>query len=214
MKNEHTYGIAGLLRAPAEFFGNIGEGLEAVGPILFLSALTAAGAALFGFALGSFVEVTIGLLDALKMAGVVLFAFALTFPSLYVFASICGCRYSALRLAAWGLVSTGMFGCLLAALAPILWIFAVSTETKAFIMVFSVMLASIAFGVAFRSVGRIADKDATSYNAGVVIWSVLFAIVALQTVTLLRPMLPSEGDTTESGTKRFFIQHFLEEVCE
>ena len=214
MKNEHTYGIAGLLRAPSEFFENIGDGPHAVGPILFLSALTVAGAALFGFALGSFVEATVGLLDALKMAGVVLFAFALTFPSLYVFASICGCRYSALRLATWGLVSTGLFGCLLAALAPILWIFAVSTETRAFIMVFSVLLASIAFGVAFKSVAQITDKGTTSRNAGVVIWTVLFAIVVLQTVTLLRPMLPSEGDAKDSGTKRFFIQHFLEEVCE
>ncbi len=214
MKNEHQYGVAGLLRAPSEFFENVGEGLDAMGPILFLSVLTAAGAALFGFALGSFVEVTVGLLDALKMAGGGLFAFALTFPSLYVFASICGCRYSALRLAAWGLVSTGVFGCLLAALAPILWIFAVSTETKAFIMVFSVMLASIAFGVAFKPVGRIADKGATSRNAGVVIWSVLFAIVALQTVTLLRPMLPAEDDATESGAKLFFAQHFFEEICQ
>lgn len=213
MNGKNTYEIAGLLRTPSEFFESVGDGTDALGPIIFLSALTAAGAAVFGFALGSFAGVTTGFLDALKMAGVILFAYVLTYPSLYVFASICGCRYSALRLAAFGLVSTGVLGCLLAALAPILWIFAVSTETKAFIMVFSVLLAGVALAVAFRPIFHREDKEASFANAGFAVWSVLFVIVALQTVTLLRPMLSSADETATQRSKLFFVQHFIREVC-
>ena len=212
MKNEHLYDVAELLRSPLEFLARVEEGTGVAGPILFLSAMSAGGAALFGFALGSFAGATTGLLDALKMAGVVLFSYALTYPSLYVFSSICGYRYSALRLATFGLVSTGVLGCLLAALAPILWVFAVSTETKAFIMVFSVLLAGVALIVAFRPFVRGVDQRSDSSNAGIVVWFVLFTLVALQTVTLLRPMLSPTADPTTAREKRFFFQHFVEEI--
>ena len=116
-----------------------------------------------------------------------------------------------MRLATFGLVSTGVLGCLLAALAPILWIFAVSTETLAFIMLFSVLLAGVALVIAFRPVARVADTGPDSANAGFAIWFVLFTIVALQTVTLWRPLLSSADAPEASKEKRFFLQHFVEE---
>lgn len=213
MNREPVCDITGLLRKPGDAIECVKDVRSALKGVAFLLALTALGAAVFGFALGSFANVGTGLWASLKLAGVVLFAFVLTGPSLYVFTVVCGCGLSAIRIIVFGLVVTATLGCLLASLAPILWIFTVSTESMAFIIVFSFILSVTAMGVAFRAVWR--GPAAGPVRGAFVVWAVLYVVVALQTVTLLRPMLgPSDEECGESRQKCFFVEHFFESVGE
>ena len=204
--------IAGLLRNPGDILERATGRAAAAKVAAFLAVTTAFGAALYGFAIGSFSGPLTGLWDALKLSGVVLFAFVLTFPSLYVFSTVCGCALPAVRIAVFGLVSTATMGCILASLAPVLWIFSVSTESAAFVIVFSVVLAMVAMGIAFRPVLKGSEVGTVHPNRAFVIWAALYLVVALQAVTLLRPMLGTEAEGCDRSEKCFFLQHFLEAI--
>jgi hypothetical protein len=212
MNNEKTFGPGELLRAPDEIMG-FAEGKALDWRLaVFLATTTATGCALFGFAVGSFVDLKAAALDAAKMVGIAAFSFVLCFPTLYVFATISGSKLSASRLAVLGLVCTATFGSLLAALSPILWLFSVSTEKAAFIVVLSCLLAALALGFVTRPIAAAAEKGIVANRAGLHMWLVVFAVVALQTVTLVRPMLAPIGTPRTPEGKCFFLMHFGEAV--
>ena len=142
--------VAELLRNPGVFIEHARDDANPGGLIAFLLALAIAGTAAFGFAIGSFVGWDVALVDAAKMVGITLFSFALCCPTLYVFASLGGCRLSMARLVAVGLAPMAVLGCLLAALSPIMWLFSVSTESVGFIVFFSCALTAVAAYLAQR----------------------------------------------------------------
>ena len=210
MSNSKKIDVASLLRDPGAFVVAAKE-TGGFGKLAgFLVLLTLVGTALFGAALGSFVDGRVALLDAAKLSGIVVFSFAVCYPTMYVFACISGSTLSALRLFGFGLVSTATLGCLLAALAPILWLFAVSTEAVGFIVMFACGLGGVALTFAYRPfVGAVAKGIAAS-SAGFKVWFFLFIIVALQAITLVRPMLAPIGTPREPEGKCFFVRHFAQ----
>ena len=212
MNNEKTPGLGELLRAPSEVMGFADGKAQYWRLAAFLSFVTEVGCALFGFAVGSFVDLKVAALDAAKMIGIAAFSFALCFPTLYVFATISGSKLSASRLAVLGLVCTATFGCLLAALSPILWLFSVSTENAAFIIVLSCILAALALAFVTRPIAAAVRKGIVANVVGLKAWLVVFAVVALQTVTLVRPMLAPIGTPRTPSGKCFFLMHFGEAV--
>ena len=197
-------GIGEILREPGGFLDYACRTDRIVPVLLFLVAVTAGGCALFGAALGAFVDGTAAAWNALKLAGVVLFSFALCFPTLYVFAGMSGCRLPPVRLAAFGLTCTATLGCLLAALSPVLWLFAVSTESLVFFVWFSCALAGIAVFFMQRPLLGARERKILAAPVGLGAWLVVFVVVALQATTLVRPMLG--GDRAPQG-KCFFLQH-------
>ena len=212
MNKEKTPGLGELLRAPSEVMGFADGKAQYWRLAAFLSFVTEVGCALFGFAVGSFVDLKVAALDAAKMIGIAAFSFALCFPTLYVFATISGSKLSASRLAVLGLVCTATFGCLLAALSPILWLFSVSTENAAFIIVLSCILAALALAFVTRPIAAAVRKGIVANVVGLKAWLVVFAVVALQTVTLVRPMLAPIGTPRTPSGKCFFLMHFGEAV--
>ena len=212
MNNVKTFGPGELLRAPDEIMDFAdGKALD-WRLVVFLATATATGCALFGFAVGSFVDLKVAALDAAKMAGVAAFSFGLCFPSLYVFAAISGSKLSAARLAVLGLVCTATLGCLLAALSPILWLFSVSTEKPAFILILSCILATLSFVFAVRPIIAAAQKKIVANSSGLNVWLAVFAVIALQAVTLVRPMLAPLGSERDPPGKRFFLEHFIRSI--
>ena len=210
MSTTQKFDVASLLRDPGAFVVAAKE-TGGFGKLAgFLVLLTLVGAALFGAALGSFVDGRVALLDAAKLSGIVVFSFAICYPTMYVFACISGSTLSAMRLFGFGLVSTATLGCLLAALAPILWLFAVSTETVGFIVMFACVLGGVALTFAYRPfVGAVAKGIAAS-SAGFKVWFFLFIVVTLQAITLVRPMLAPIGTSQEPDGKCFFVRHFAQ----
>ena len=212
MNNEKTPGLGELLRAPGEVMGFADGRAHYWRLAVFLALVSAVGCALFGFAIGSFVDLKVAALDAAKMVGIAVFSFVLCFPTLYVFATISGSKLSASRLAVLGLVCTATLGSLLAALAPILWLFSVSTENVAFIVVLSCFLAALSLAFVVCPITAAAEKKIVANKAGLHLWLVVFAVVALQTVTLVRPMLAPIGTPRTPEGKCFFLMHFGDSV--
>ena len=212
MNNEKIPGLGELLRAPSDFMGFADGKARCWRLAAFLALVTAVGCALFGFAVGSFVDLKVAAFDAAKMVGIVAFSFALCFPTLYVFATISGSKLSAARLAVLGLVCTATLGSLLAALSPILWLFSVSTENVAFIVVLSCFLAALSLVFVMSPINAAAEKEVVANRAGLHLWLIVFAIVALQTVTLVRPMLAPIGTPRTPEGRCFFLMHFGESV--
>ena len=210
MNNEKTPGLGELLRAPGEVMGFADGKARYWRLAAFLALVSAVGCALFGFAIGSFVDLKVAALDAAKMVGIAAFSFVLCFPTLYVFATISGSKLSAARLAVIGLVCTATLGSLLAALSPILWLFSVSTEKVAFIVVLSCFLAALSLAFVVCPITAAAEKKIVANKAGLHLWLVVFAVVALQTVTLVRPMLAPIGTPRTPEGKCFFLMHFGE----
>ena len=147
------FNVSSLLSDPGGFAARLRDSERIALPAVFLALVSLVGAAVFGFAVGSFVDLQVAFADSAKMVGVVAFSFALTYPTMYVFASISGSMLSPARLLGLGLVATATLGCILAALAPVLWLFSVSTETVGFIVVFAALLAGIGafFAISARS---------------------------------------------------------------
>ena len=212
MNNEKTPGLSELLRAPGEVMGFADGQTRYWRLAAFLALVTVVGCALFGFAVGSFVDMKVAALDAAKMVGIAAFSFVLCFPTLYVFATISGSKLSAARLAVIGLVCTATLGSLLAALSPILWLFSVSTENVAFIVVLSCFLAALSLAFVVCPITAAAEKKIVANKAGLHLWLVVFAVVALQTVTLVRPMLAPIGTPRTPEGKCFFLMHFGDSV--
>ena len=212
MSNEKTPWLGELLRAPGEVMGFAEGNTSCWRLAAFLALVTAVGCAMFGFAVGSFVDLKVAALDAAKMVGIAAFSFVLCFPTLYVFATISGAKLSAARIAVLGLVFTATLGSLLAALSPILWLFSVSTEKAAFIVVLTCMFAALAVGFVARPISAAVEKGIVAKPVGLNVWLVVFVVVALQTITLVRPMLAPLGTPRTPDGKCFFLMHFGKSV--
>ena len=213
--------LSELLKTPDRYsLGIVGGG--DLGPRVALAlAAAAAGFALYFFAAGFFAGWRTALFDAAKGAGTALFAFALCLPSLYVFSCVSGATLRAGQIVAAGAACLATAGMLLAALAPVLWLFAVSSSSAAFLTALAVLLAVPAVWLAVRPAIGLQTAGGVRSTAGLRLWLAVLAVVALQTVTLLRPMLaapekPAEGEaaTAEAAApaapeKMFFLEHFV-----
>ena len=210
--NSEAKGIAGVLGNPEGVIRQIctSRRLGAQGAFLLLLAL--GGTALYGFGAGCFVDWQVALFDAAKSGGVVLFSYLLCLPTLYVFASIAGCRVGFAQLAQIGLVVLSGIGCILAALAPVLWLFAVSTESAALFILLAFILVIVAVALGARTLGGAVKAQAVNTTAGLSAWFVVFLVVALQAITLVRPMLSPIGAEREPEGKCFFLSHFFKSL--
>lgn len=207
--NIEAKGIAGVLGNPEGVIRQICASRRFGAQGAFLLLLALGGTALYGFGAGCFVDWRVAFLDAVKAGGTVLFSYLLCLPTLYVFASIAGCKVGFVRLALVGLVFLSGIGCILAALAPVLWLFAVSTESLAFFVLLSFALIIVAVALGARTLGGAVKAQAVDRTTGLSAWFVIFLVVALQALTLVRPMLSPIGAAREPEGKCFFVSHFF-----
>jgi hypothetical protein len=147
-----------------------------------------------------------------KLPALFLLTLLVTFPSLYVFNALVGCRLgfvAALRLLVAAVVVNLAVG---ASLGPILAFFTVSTSSYAFIVLLNVVLLSIAgcvsLGFMLRtlrrieavSIGeavdagaesprRVLDVESGAANGIFKVWVVIYALVGAQMGWLLRPFI-------------------------
>ena len=214
VESAEAKGIAGVLGNPEGFVRRLCAQADVRSSAGLLLGLSVGGCAIFGFGVGCFVDSWVALVDAVKAAGIVLFSYLLCLPTLYVFASISGCRIGFCRLALVGLMALAAIGCVLAALAPVLWLFAVSTEsTSLFILLtFALILVSVVLGT--RTLGGMVAAKVVNHSRGLSAWYLIVLVVALQAITLVRPMLASSEDPRElsSSEKCFFMTHFLQSL--
>jgi len=166
--------------------------------------------AVFGLAAGLFGGWEVAVMAVWKAPFIALCATLLCLPSLYVFAAVLGSPMrtdQALAFASACLATTGL---ILVALAPVAWLFAVSTESLVFVvmMVFIMWLAALGFTAKFLACAK--DSGLLKKHAGLRLWFVIVIVVSLQMTTVMRPILSASKDGAQAAPreKMFFLQHF------
>jgi hypothetical protein len=203
--------VAALLKEPDRVARKLAadRDLRSAGVHWLVAALL--GHAVFGLALGLFGGWRVGVMDLLKVPAVALISLVLCFPSLYVFACVGGAPLTMTQAFAIGTACSALVGLILAALAPVAWLFAASTASAGFVVVLALVLWIVAMQFALRFIGRVQAFEPFRQGAGIRCWFVVLVLVSLQMVTALRPMLrkPVEPGFCETG-KLFFLKHFGE----
>ena len=151
--------------------------------------LLAAGIAIlacYGLVAGSYAGGASHLVAALKIPLIVGASFLLCLPSLYVLSALSGSRLGAGAVAAAvaGLVALGAL--VLAALAPVIWLFSVSSRTPVLPVLLNLVAGFGAFLLARRFLRLVFDPIS---HASLRLWSILVLLVLLQMTTYLRPVL-------------------------
>jgi len=211
--SEISYGgeniVNSLLKAPVNVADTIALKRANLIKSSLIFMLVAIGCyAVFGFAIGLFAGWKVALADALKAPLVAAFSLLLCFPSLYVFACVSGAALSVLQTVALGCSCLAMTGLLLVGLAPVAWLFAVSTENLPFVVMLAFLIWFIAEMFTIRYVGKLRENPLFEQQSGITIWFAILAVVTLQMTTCMRPMLDKKiSKRLWAEDKMFFMSH-------
>ncbi|MFO7871702.1 MAG: hypothetical protein R6V03_09760 [Kiritimatiellia bacterium] len=201
--------VTSLLKAPSRVADAIAhQRKELVSAAVSLLVVAVVCHAVFGFAVGLFGGWSVALMDVVKAPLVAVCSLLLCFPSLYVFACVAGSPLSISQTVALGCSCLAMVGLLLVGLAPVAWLFAVSTESLSFIVILTLFIWLIALSFAARYVGKLRANPLFQKQAGIKMWFLILIIVTLQMTTCMRPMLAKPEKGWWTGGKQFFLSHF------
>jgi hypothetical protein len=173
-----------------------------------LLALGIACHAVFGFAVGLFAGWPVAWMDAVKASLVGVCSLLLCFPSLYVFACVAGSPLSIPQAVVLGCSCHAMVGLLLVGLAPVAWLFAVSTASVPFLVILVLLLWLVAISFAARFVGKLREQPLFQRQGGIRMWLWILILVTLQMTTCMRPMLAKPETGWWTAEKKFFLAHF------
>lgn len=162
----------------------------------------------FGLAIGLFGGWPIALMDMVKVPLVAVCSLLLCFPSLYVFTCVAGSPLSVSQTFVLGCSCLAMIGLILVGLAPVAWLFAVSTENLAFVTLLTFLIWLVSIGFAARYVEKLKTHPFFQRQAGIKLWFVILIVVTLQMTTCMRPMLTAPTDGWWTSEKQFFLSHF------
>lgn len=202
--------VAALLKAPAFVAMEIAQerGTLAVGIFFLVTGILFH--AIFGFSVGLFSGWHVAVIAAVKASLIALGSLLLCFPSLYVFSSVGGAPLSLRQTFLLGSSSLAMVGILLIGLAPVAWLFAVSTGSLGFVVLLTLIIWLVCMGFAVKYVERIKLHLPVGRAGGISLWFVILILVSFQMTTCLRPILvPSKPKAGSNVTqKQFFLAHF------
>jgi hypothetical protein len=125
---------------------------------------------------------------------------------------ISGVVLSFSRIVMAGLIVTAMMGCVMGALAPVVWLFSASTACLGFFLMILLFAGSVAVGFGVLPIKRAYMSGVFSGCAGLYSWLTILVVVMLQCITLMRPMLSPIGDGATPQGKQFFIQYFFKSL--
>jgi hypothetical protein len=201
--------VAALLKAPELVAHSLAAGPGRAGmPAFTFLAVAVACHAVFGLSVGLFAGVSVGLMDLVKAPLIAVCSLLLCFPSLYVFACVSGAPLSVFQAVTLGCSCLAMTGLLLAGLAPVVWLFAVSTRSVPFMVILTLAVWLIAVSFAARYVGKLRASVLFLRQGGIKLWFLILIVVTLQMTTCMRPMLDRPETGWWTGEKQFFLRHF------
>ncbi len=200
--------VASLLKAPenvAETIANRNKPL-ATGVTLLVAA--AMFHAVFGLAMGLYGGWSVAIMDMAKIPLVAVCSLLLCYPSLYVFSCVGGTPLSLSQTFLLGASCLAMLGLLLVGLAPVAWLFSVSTESLPFVTMLALFIWLIAASFAVRYIGKLQVHALFKKAGGIKLWFFVLVLVTVQMVTCMRPILTAPKAGWWTGEKMFFLQHF------
>ncbi len=205
-----THNIAStLLKNPLRISETIAGQKDLPRAALLLLAVAIACHAVFGLALGLFGGWNVAAMDVVKVPLVAFCSLLLCFPSLYVFSCVAGSPLSLAQTFVLGCSCLAMVGLILVGLAPVAWLFAVSTDSLSFVTLLAFLIWLVALGLAGRYVDKLGAHPLLSRQAGIKAWFLILILVTLQMTTCMRPLLSSPEQGWWTGGKQFFLAHFV-----
>lgn len=200
--------VTTLLKSPQKVSDRIAAGIDLLksAGIFLVAALLCH--AVFGLAVGLFGGQTVALMDIVKFPLVALFSLLLCFPSLYVFSCVSGTPLSLAQTAVVACSCLAMLGLILVGLAPVAWLFAVSTKSIAFVVVLTLVIWGTALGFVVRYTESLKANPLFQQQAGIKLWFIIFCLVSLQMATCMRPMLTKPAHGWWTSEKKSFVVHF------
>ena len=196
-----------LLRRPGQVCHELDRG-RAPRVALILGAGLVACLAVFGVLLGSFSGGTQWWAAPLKIIFGMLLSGVICLPSLYIFGCLGGAQTSLRAVAGLLLAALTLTGLMLLALAPVVWLFAQSSESIVFFgaLVLAFWLISLFFGM--RLLVRVAARFGLAGVLYLGAWMLLFLLVSLQMSTALRPIVGTSPQFLPVE-KKFFLEHWF-----
>ena len=202
--------VAAILKDPVRIAAAIANRDKLTAAILLLLGTGLAGLAVLGIAVGLFGGWPVAAMDAVKMPLAGFCSLLLCFPSLYVFSCVAGMPLSIPQTLALGSACFAMMGLILVGLAPVAWLFAVSTSSMGFVAMLVFLLWLVAIGFAGRFVDKLRAAPLFQRQAGLKLWFAILILVTLQMATCMRPMLAKPGERGWfTSEKQFFLAHFF-----
>lgn len=200
--------VTALLKCPETVAAAIADGKNAMRSGMTLLAAAVVFHAVFGLAMGFFGGWPVALMDAVKAPLTALCALALCYPALYVFACVGGAPLTFARAFVLGASCLAMLGLILVGLAPVAWLFSVSTASVPFVTMLMVCIWGVAVSFAVRFIEKLQEHVLFRKAAGIKTWFFILVLVTLQMATCLRPMLAAPKNGWWTGGKLFFLSHF------
>lgn len=197
--------IEAVLKQPGRILHACKEGGSRV-PMMLLAG-TAVGLLVFGALLGTFSGGDQYWAAPLKVAGGALASMLICLPSLYIFSALGGVEARLSQVAGLLLAMMALTALLLLGFAPVVWIFASSTESLGFMgfLALAFWVISLSFGA--RLFAGAAQSFGARDKGYLVLWLIIFFIVTFQMSTSLRPIIGT-AETFLPTKKMFFLEHW------
>ena len=214
MEGSATFGniIDHLLKRPGRLMHAFASGgTGRVSTALVLSSV--ACLAIFGLLLGTFSGGVQLWAAPLKVTAGMLVAVLICLPSLYIFSALAGVSGRLSYIMNVLFAAIALSGLLLLGFAPVLWVFAQSTDIAAFIGFLALMFWLVSLGFGLRMLLAAATMHGAQSVDYIKVWMTIFVVVTLQMSTALRPIIGT-ANTFLPVEKRFFLQHWLEQLQE
>ena len=195
-----------LLRSPARLIGPLRDSPAAASRVLAIAlvGLLATGVSMASWSGGLQLAMV-----PMKLAILAIVTALVCMPSLHVLSALSGGRQSLGET--FGALSMGvaLTAVIAVALAPIAWVLSAATDSLALTGTLYLFVFVIAAGLGLGLVRRAMASSAGHVVRGLGAWSFLFALVALQLATTLRPLVgPFDGLSLHERT--FFLAHLAQ----
>jgi hypothetical protein len=204
--------LGALLKAPFWLVNKISRRENLVAHSLELLLWGLVLHALFGVSIGVFSGWEVAGMAAVKVPLIAGAALLICLPSMYVLASVGGMAVNFEQVLAVGACVVSGTGLMLLGLAPVAWLFAVSTESRAFVVVLDLIIWAISAVFAFQIFSKLSVAPALRRTGGLRFWTVIYVLVMLQMATTLRPIISKPTAGWWPGEKKFFLVHFAESM--
>lgn len=197
-----------LLKSPVSLMNALlGGGDGSTRLVRNLVITTVACLVVFGFVVGTHAMGTQLWAAPLKITFGMLAAGLICLPSLYIFSCLNGLDVKISAVAGVMFATICLMSLLLLGFTPVIWIFAQSTHSVAFMGALGLAFWSIAAFFGLGLINKTADHLGVENRSHLTVWMGIFILVALQMSTSLRPIV-GESDDFFTNEKKFFLTHW------
>ena len=202
--------IEALLKYPGRIIHELKNNWRTPLPV-WLLLLVLLGMMAYGVVVGSFSGGSQMWIAPAKIAMGTILSILICLPSLYIFTCLSGIDAQLRTVTGVLLAAVSLGALLLIGFAPVAWIFSQSTDSVAFMAALHIGLWAIGMMVGLRLLEAMSHLLGGSVRNYLKLWNAIFAVVCLQMMTTLRPIVGT-SDRFLPSEKKFFLAHWVETV--